>query len=430
MTTISLRDVMAGLPGSPADAQRRARLRAVLVALVVLALLMATGVVLLLAERSSKRTVTAYFTQAVSVFPGTDVDIMGVPVGKVTSIQPEGTKVKVVMQYDDAYSLPADVKAAVVTPTLIADRFIQLAPAYTGGPALADGGTIPLSRTAVPVEMDDIYRSLSRLTTALGPNGANRKGALSRLLESSANALRGNGRLGNELIANLSQAMRTLGDDSGPLFKTLDGLAAVTETLGRNDATVQRFLTRLAGVSRELSGESGDLRQALTAIANAVTITKGFVHKNKSALVGDVHGLNTTLGVLAKDQKTLGTVLQLAPLGLGNLALAWDATTGTEGIRLQVGPTASDLANILCDLVTNDKIPSAGAVCTLFKALIPSQLTSDVGAGLSGYQVPPGTIPTTPAAPAPTKGPTSAPSPAGGLGGLIGTVQGLLGGGK
>lgn len=435
MTTISLRDVISGRigrPGSPAGTSRwGASMRTVVIALVVLTLLLATGIVLLMAQGSSKRTVTAYFSQAISIYPGTDVDIMGVPVGTVKSVQPAGNKVKVVMEYDGKYSLPAGVKAAVVTPTLIADRFIQLAPAYTHGPALADGGTIPLARTAVPVEMDEIYKSLSRLTTALGPNGANKKGALSRLLHASATALNGNGKLGNRLIANLSKAMQTLGGDSGPLFKTLDSLASVTQTLGRNDATVQRFLTRLAGVSRELSGESGNLRQALAAIANAVTITKGFVHRNKHELIGDVKSLNTTMGVLASDSKTLGTVLQTAPLGLGNLALAWDPSTGTEGIRLQVGPTASDLANILCDVVTNDKIAGAPAVCALFKALIPSQLTSDVGAGLTSYQVPGSTssgssTPSTGSA----SSTTTTPAPTGGLGGLVSTVQGLLGGGK
>lgn len=444
MTTISLRSVI------PTVATRsRVRGRTLAVAVVVLALL-GTGVAVLLGHGSGKRTVTAYFSQAISIYPGTDVDIMGVPVGKVTGIHPEGSRVKVTMQYDRRYRLPANVKAAIITPTLIADRFVQLAPAYTSGATLHDHASIPMARTAVPVEMDDIYKNLDQLSTALGPQGANKKGALGRLLHTSAGALQGNGALGNKLISNLSQAMQTLGDNSGALFDTLDGLASVSETLNQNDATVQRFLTRFNGVSTELSGESGDLSRALNAIANAVVITKSFVHDNKTQLVGDVKDLNTTLSVLAKDQKTLGTVLQLAPLGLGDLALAWDPSTGTEGIRLQVGPTGSDLPNILCDLVTNDKISDAAELCTLFKALIPSQLTSDVGAGLPRTTTPlPGA--TTPSVTTPSATPTSTtpgittpgitpPSmPTGALGGsptatglgsLVDQVQSLAGGGQ
>lgn len=394
---------------------------------------------LLMPQRADSRTVTAYFSQAVSLFPGTDVDIMGVPVGRVTQVTPEGDRVKVVMKYDAQYSLPADVKAAIVTPTLIADRFVQLAPAYTGGQRLSDGAEIPLARTAVPVEMDQIYKSLSDLTGALGPNGADKHGALAHLLAASAKALKGNGRLGNETIANLSDAARTLDDNSGPLFDTLDSLASVSGTLQRNDATVQRFITHLSTVSSQLAGERGNLKQALEAIADAVTTTRSFVKDNKNAVVGDLKSLNTTLSVLAKDRVTLGKVIQLAPLGLGNLTDAWDPATGTEGIRLQVGPTASDLPNILCTIATNDKVPNVKAVCDLFRALIPGQLTSDIGAGLSSsvIQIPSLTSLAAPSSPAPSAPTPSSPVPSAStapppssLGSLVDAVQQLAGGSK
>jgi ABC-type transporter Mla subunit MlaD len=338
--------------------------RRMLAGLVALLLVAGIGFGLVVPHRTDSRTVTAYFSQAVSLFPGTDVDIMGVPVGRVTQVTPEGNRVKVVMQYDPQYSLPAKVKAAIVTPTLIADRFVQLAPAYAGGATLADGAEIPLGRTAVPVEMDQIYKSLSDLTGALGPNGANKHGALGRLLASSAHALNGNGRLGHQMIANLS---------------------------------------------------------------DAVTTTRGFVSQNKGAVVGDLKSLNTTLSVLAKDRDTLGKVIQLAPLGLGNLTDAWDPASHTEGIRLQVGPTASDLPNILCSIATNDHVPDAPAVCNLFKALIPGKVTSDIGQGISssGVQVPS----LTSGAPS-LSAPDSTTPPPSSLGGLLGAVQQQAGGSK
>lgn len=404
--------------------------RKILVPLVALVLVLGIGFGLVVPHRTGDRTVTAYFSQAVSLFPGTDVDIMGVPVGKVTSVTPQGDQVKVVMQYADQYQLPAGVKAAIVTPTLIADRFVQLAPAYTGGDALPDGGEIPMARTAVPVEMDQIYKSLSDLTGALGPNGANKHGALAQLLASSAKALKGNGKLGNRMIANLSQAAKTLGSNSGPLFKTLDSLASVSSTLQHNDATVQRFMTHLSQASTQLAGQRGNLKRALDAIADAVTTTRSFVADNKDAVVGDLKSLNTTLSVLARDRQTLGKVIQLAPLGLGDLTDAWDFKTHTEGIRLQVGPTAADLPDILCTIVVNDKVPNSGAVCNLFKALLPGTVTSDVGQQITGAGVhlPSVTQPSLPSLPSPPSGTTQqAPSS---LGGLLGAVQQLAGGSK
>lgn len=383
------------------------------VAAAVVVLLLVFGLVKLFSPGHGTNTLTADFSQAVSLYKGSDVDIMGVRVGKVTKIVPKGDHVAVTMEYDDQYKLPAQVKAAVVTPTLVADRFVQLAPAYTGGPTLADRGTIPMERTAVPVEMDRIYHSIDQLTKALGPDGANKNGALNSALEAGANALRGNGQLGHDALANLSDAARTVNRNSPQLFATLDSLDQVTRTLNENDATVQAFLGNLGKVSAQLGGESQSLQKALAAIAQAVTVTRDFVKNNKDKVTTDISDLTTTLNALAKQKDTLGTVLQLAPLGLTNLADSFDPRTGTEGIRLQIGPNAMDLGNILCAIVTNDKLPNAAAACTLFKALLPASLTSAVGAGITA-----GGVPSTLANGAPD------------LGSLLGIVTGLLGGKK
>ena len=123
------------------------------------------------------------FPRAVSVYKGTDVRILGVNVGEVTSVTPAGNAVRVEMEYDAEYDLPADAQAVIVTPTLVADRFIQLTPVYKGGPTMADDAEIELPDTGVPVELDRIYGSLQELTRALGPNGVNKDGTLNHLLQ-------------------------------------------------------------------------------------------------------------------------------------------------------------------------------------------------------------------------------------------------------
>lgn len=60
--------------------------------------------------------------------------------------------------------MPADAKAVILSPSLVTSRAIQLTPAYTSGPAMADKTVIPLERTAVPVEYDDLRQQLQKLT--------------------------------------------------------------------------------------------------------------------------------------------------------------------------------------------------------------------------------------------------------------------------
>ena len=90
--------------------------------------------------------------------------VLGVPVGKVDSVTPSGTQVVVTMHYDADVQIPADAKAVIVSPSIVGDRFVQLTPAYTGGPDARRRRDPHRDRTAVPLELDQIYSSLDDLT--------------------------------------------------------------------------------------------------------------------------------------------------------------------------------------------------------------------------------------------------------------------------
>ena len=129
-----------------------------------------------------QKTVTADFPRTVSVYAGSDVRVLGVKVGQIDSVTPTGTTVKVVMTYDEDVKIPADAKAAIIAPSVVGDRFVQFTPVYKGGAVLQDGAKLGSDRTAVPLELDDIYQNLNDLAVGLGPDGANKEGALTRLL--------------------------------------------------------------------------------------------------------------------------------------------------------------------------------------------------------------------------------------------------------
>ena len=58
------------------------------------------------ASPSETKTVTAHFPRAVSVYEGTDVRVLGVNVGEVTAVIPEGNSVRVEMEYDADVDVP------------------------------------------------------------------------------------------------------------------------------------------------------------------------------------------------------------------------------------------------------------------------------------------------------------------------------------
>jgi virulence factor Mce-like protein len=295
------------------------------------------------------------------------------------------------MHYDSAYKLPAGAKAMIVTPTLVADRFVQISPAYTSGAVMQNGADIPLDKTASPVELDRIYKSLATLSEALGPNGANKKGALGELISAGADALRGQGALANQTINNLSGAAQVFGDNSGALFSSVRQLSQLTSVLAANDRFVNQFMGDLAGVSSQLAGERDELEGALAALARAVGTVRTFVHDNKSLVEGDVEDLTVVLGALAKERDALATAVQLGPLGLGNLTTAFDVKTGSIGARVQFGdacaqnlpclPTPKSLGTVLCDVVVNSGIQTPAPICDLLKQV--SALLPDLGGAVS-----------------------------------------------
>ncbi|WP_155766371.1 MlaD family protein, partial [Mycobacterium colombiense] len=86
-----------------------------------------------------KNTYTAYFAEANGLFVGDEIRILGVAVGVVDKIEPQPASSKVTFSVDKQYSIPADARAAILSPSLVTSRAIQLVPAYSGGPKLGVG---------------------------------------------------------------------------------------------------------------------------------------------------------------------------------------------------------------------------------------------------------------------------------------------------
>ncbi len=337
---------------------------------IALALVVVVGAFFVLGGGNESRTVTAHFSRVVSIYPGSDVRIMGVKVGSVTAVVPEGDSVRVDMKYDASYRVPAHAKAAILTPTLVSDRYVQLAPAYTKGAVMKTGADIPMPDTGTPVELDRIYKSLATLTTALGPNGVNKDGTLNKVLVAGSKALKGRGDLANKTIINLAAATKTFGDNADPLFSSVRQIAAFTNTLAQNDQVVNAFMLDLAGVSRQLSGERANLNGALVQLARALSTVRSFVHDNKALLQTDIENLTGVVGAVAKQKDALAIELEKGPLGANNLGLAYDVPSGSIGSRVQFGPTASDLDGFLCGVVSNAGVSNPQTVCNLLKKIV------------------------------------------------------------
>jgi phospholipid/cholesterol/gamma-HCH transport system substrate-binding protein len=339
-----------------------------LVSILVVVALLATAF-LVLRGAGEKKYVTASFPRTVSLYEGSDVRILGVPVGKVESVTPSGTSVKVKLWYDGKYSVPADASAVLISPAIVGDRFVQLAPAYKSGAKLPNNAVLGLDRTEVPLELDQIYQSIDDLTVALGPQGANKEGALTNLLDTTAANFAGQGQQFRETIRNLGKLTGTLANNKDELFGTAAEVERFVKALADNDQTVRDFNDSLASASGVLEGERADLAAALHNLGLAMKQVSTFVRDNKDALSKNIKGLNVISKVLVRQRAALDEVLKVAPQTLDNLYHTYNNSAGTLDTRANLAEALNDVTTrpdvVLCGLI--GQVDPTGAICKLIQ---------------------------------------------------------------
>ena len=74
----------------------------------------AAAVLLLVFPGGDSKRLTADFPRTVSLYEGSDVKILGVPVGEIETVTPVGSKVRVEMVYDAKFKVPADAKSTAI----------------------------------------------------------------------------------------------------------------------------------------------------------------------------------------------------------------------------------------------------------------------------------------------------------------------------
>ncbi|NYE37027.1 virulence factor Mce-like protein [Nocardioides cavernae] len=346
-------------------------LRRTLVPATVLAFVVAAAVSVLGGDTG--KTVVAHFPRAISVYEGSDVRVLGVPVGTVTRVEPTGTDVTVTMTYDDEVTLPANARAVIIAPSLVGNRYVQLTPAYSGkGDVLADGAELGVDETSAPLELDQIYDSLDRLNVALGPRGANRSGALSDLLAVTADNFDGQGGRFRQTVTDVSRLSSTLAGSSDELFGSVEALEGFMSTLAENDQTVRQFNQSLADVSTMLDGEKEELVAATENLSVALTAVKEFVQENKDSLSRNITGLNRVAKVLVRQRAALDEILHVAPGALNNLAMTYNPQAGTLDVRSNFGESINQLeldpAAFLCGFV--GQVERSGQLCDQITRLL------------------------------------------------------------
>jgi phospholipid/cholesterol/gamma-HCH transport system substrate-binding protein len=305
------------------------------------------GGVYVLSSQSNSRTLVGYFTSAVGIYPGDQVRVLGVPVGHIDTIEPRPSDVKITMSVSNDVKVPKDARAVIMSPNLVAARFIQLTPAYTGGVVLPDGGSIDLTRTAVPVEWDEVKESLTQLAAQLGPTSGSMQGPLGAAINQAADTLNGNGESFHSALRELAQVAGRLGDSRGDLFGTVKNLQILVDALSSSNEQIVQFAGNVASVSQVLADSSRHLDNTMGTLNKALSDIRGFLHANNSTLIDTVNQLNDLAKTLSDQSDNIEQVLHVAGPGIANFYNIYDPAQGTVNGLLSI-PEFANPVQFIC----------------------------------------------------------------------------------
>lgn len=309
---------------------RSLRAGALVTAIVVLA---AAGVVLLTRGREGTYDVTAYFPRAIGLFERSTVRVLGVEVGRVTEVEPEGDRVRVGLSIREDVRVPADASAIIVPISLISDRYVQLAPVWRGGRALGDGDVIPLDRGLVPAELDDLLATLKNFLEAIEPGTPQAPGALGRFVQNAERALDGQGQALGTTIDALATLLDVLGRNASSVDALIVDLDRLVGELSTHDETLRQTNRGLAAVFGPLAAEQGALESGTANLAALVSELGRLVRDHRDDLEDDLLTLAETSVVLERQKDRLLEQLLWLPVLSKGARAAFDEENRRVRVR-------------------------------------------------------------------------------------------------
>ena len=329
---------------------RLLRSRKAVAATLIVLLVSGLFVLMRATDQMARTVVIGYFDNSSGLFPGDDVRIRGVAVGKVDKIEPQPLRSKITFWFDRKYKVPAEVKAAILSPQLVTGRAIQLTPAYTGGPTMGNGAVIPQDRTAVPVEWDDLRAQLERVTKLLKPTEPGGVSTLGALINTTADNLRGQGPTIRDAIIKLSQTVSALGDHSNDIFSTFKNLSTLVTALRDSADLLEKLNHNLASVSSLLADDPNKVGQAVQDLNGVVTDVQSFVADNREAVGTASDKLASISTTVVQSLDDIKQTLHLGPTVLQDFNNIYEPANGALTGALAVNNFANPIS-FLCGSV-------------------------------------------------------------------------------
>jgi virulence factor Mce-like protein len=236
--------------------------------------------------------VAADFKDSGGIFVNAEVTYRGVAVGRVSDMKLIKDGVQVVLRIDpDAVKIPADAKAVVANRSAVGEQYVDLRPDANKGPYLKDGSVIPVSRTAIPIPVEQLLLDTDTLARSLNTDN------LRTMVNELGKAFNGSGDDLGRLIDN-GDLLLARAEQSVPQTQKLitDGETVLTTQVD-NRSAIQQWAADLHKVTDTLVQIDPDLRGLVVNAPDAGAALQQLVDNAGPGLGSLVRNLDILNGV-------------------------------------------------------------------------------------------------------------------------------------
>lgn len=297
-----------------AQVSRRVR-RVAAVSLVAIALVVLCGSCAPQRQRENAQY-CAIMPDTVGLYVDNAVTQMGVRIGKITAITPDLLGVRVDFTADDR-PLPEDVKAVIRSPSILADRSLELVGNYDSGPQLNPGGCVPMSRAFTPKSLTQAIGSATDFINAIDPQGSTNIGDVVNGIDRS---LRGQGAGINKLLTTTSAVLDSPDQAIGDIGAITKNLAVLTSSLREIEPTLQQVLTEADQVAPEAVNTALGTTKALEGLQLIIPLAGDLERELGGEFQQLLDAVSVTTRKLAGRAPFYASTLNIAPRLINGMA--------------------------------------------------------------------------------------------------------------
>ncbi|KQR97544.1 hypothetical protein ASG12_16705 [Williamsia sp. Leaf354] len=315
-------------PQAPSGLRRWATRSVIVVAIV--AVIAGCVAAVRASDDASSTSGCAIMSDSIGLYPGSNLTLLGVTIGRVTGVAPSNGHVRVSFSMDSATKLPADVSAVTTSDSIVTDRRLEIPTSYVGGATWDTRNCIPLERTHTPKSLSEAFSAFDKLSAQLtdaGGRSPEQQQAVRTALASVDDSLKGTAEDFNRAVQGLGAA---LGD---PQLRDTQLRSLITNGQQLADFFVQRwpdvrlavdnvgkFATALGDLTRELNPALVRLTSVVPKLASNL--------QRFDPILFTLLGLITPLVELLPTDQIVALLKSLPPVMSALQAMAQDKQAG------------------------------------------------------------------------------------------------------